>query len=469
MRRPLAWLVVIFCGGIVFASKIKIPFLPVYWLALISLFLSFISVKKELIFKPVLLLLVFSLGASLLRNSQTLPQSHVSKFLYYKNRFFIIRGFVATQPVIKNKRTTFIFKTKEAQSANLKFHCCGDILVYLKGQKDLYYLEELILSGKLYRPFTNAKDHKPSYRDYLSRQGIYAVMSAKISTKLNQNRAFTLKGLAFWLKNYMEAIILKHLAVLPAAILDAMVLGERKNIPALVNDSMIKSGTVHILVVSGFNVGIIAFIFVLFLKLIRIPRQIRFFIAMPLLILYCLLTGASTPVVRATVMALVFMFSYFIKREPDIYNSCAIAAIFILLLNPNQLFDIGFQLSFASVISIVYLYPKIKSFLRLKKLKLKYIKYPIEGGVVSFSAWLGTMGFIAYYFQIFSPITVLANIFIVPLASLITFCGFSLIAMHLICPPLVPFFASSSELVVTFLVNLNAFLIKLPGAYFSLS
>ena len=163
------------------------------------------------------------------------------------------------------------------------------------------------------------------------------------------------------------------------------------------------------------------------------------------------------------------MSAYLVKREADVYNSCAVALIFILVINPRQLFDIGFQLSFASVISIVYLYPKLKSFISSGVLKIRYLRFLIEGCLVSLSAWLGTAGLVAYYFRIFSPVTVLANIFIVPLASLVTLCGFNLIAMEFICPMLAPFFAYSSEFIVSLLLNINAFLIKLPGAYFRLS
>lgn len=180
------------------------------------------------------------------------------------------------------------------------------------------------------------------------------------------------------------------------------------------------------------------------------------------------MSGASNPVVRATVMTILILSSYLFKREPDIYNSLAISAIFILLINPRQLFDIGFQLSFMSVISIVYIYPKIKALLGIDYFKTKYLKWLIEGCLVSFSAWLGTMGLIAYYFGFFSPITVLANIFIVPLASFITLCGFSLMFFDLVSPVLAPFFAASAELAVALLLKINLFLIKLPYAYFHL-
>jgi competence protein ComEC len=286
---------------------------------------------------------------------------------------------------------------------------------------------------------------------------------------LGKNKGFWLKQLAFQLKDKMEGIILKHLAPLPASILDAMILGERRGIPRFINNAMIKTGTVHILVVSGFNVGIVIFVFILLLKLLRLSRQLRFIIVIPAAVIYCFVTGVSNPVVRATIMAIIFMLGFLLAREADIYNSLSISALFILGFNPRQLFDIGFQLSFASVASIICLYPKIRDFLRLGRLKIRFIRFLIDGCLVSLSAWAGTSALVAYYFHLFSPVAVLANLFIVPLASLITLCGFSLIAAEIICPPLAPLFARSAELAVYLLIGINALLLKLPFAYLRLA
>jgi competence protein ComEC len=473
MKHSLAGLTLILCLGVFIATKAKIPFLCVYCLAIIFLTFSFLAIKKRLRFDIFLFFLIFFLGIALLKNSQILPKCHIAKYTSYRNNsLHIVRGIIVSQPLLKINKTSFIFESREIQSDNLRHNCCGNIIVYMRGKKDLNYGDELILQGNLHRPFSFGILKRQSYRDYLYNQGIFSIMHVKAETpvvRLNKNRGFALKRLALWLKQKMEEIIFKRASFITASIFDAMVLGEKRNIPALIYNSMIKSGTVHILVVSGFNVGIVTFIIVLFLKLIRIPRKIRICIAIPLFILYCLVTGASNPVMRATIMAIVFMSAYLVKREPDIYNSFAIAIMFILAINPRQLFDIGFQLSFISVFSIVYLYPKIKSLIRINALKIKYIIFLVDSCLVSFSAWLGTMGLIACYFKIFSPVTVLANLFIVPLAALITLCGFSLIIMELILPVLSPFFAYSSELLVAFLLNINALLIKLPGAYFYLS
>lgn len=469
MSRPLVWLTVSFCLGIFIAGFVKIIFPLVYFLAVIFLILSLSSIKKGLRFDILVFCLIFLLGAVLLKNYKLLPKCHISKYISYKNnRPYKIKGIIVSEPTLKINKTSFVFKTKEMQFDNLKHNCCGNILVYIKGEGVFHYAEELVLSGNLYRPFSFNSSNRQSYRNYLYNQGIWAIMNVRTASqvvRLNEHKGLSLRGFALWLKAKMEKLIFQHVSRVPASVLDAMVLGEKRNIPPLIYNSMVKSGTVHILVVSGFNVGIVTFIIILFLRLIRIPQRIRFYIATPLLIVYCLMTGASTPVVRATVMAIVFMFAYGIKREVDIYNSLSLACLFILMVNPAQLFDIGLQLSFASVVSIVYIYPKIKSLLPAHFLKIKIIKLLIEGCLVSFSAWLGTMGFVACYFKIFSPITVVANLFIVPLATLITLCGFSLIIMGLILPALTPFFVSASELLVKLMLNINTLLIKFPGAY----
>jgi competence protein ComEC len=200
----------------------------------------------------------------------------------------------------------------------------------------------------------------------------------------------------------------------------------------------------------------------------RIRLKVRIILTVICLLIYCLITGASNPVIRATVMGIVFLLARILKREADIYNCLACAALFILGLNPRQLFDIGFQLSFVSVLAIACLYPKIKSFLRLGNFKVKVLRFICEGCLVSLCAWIGTMGIIAYNFRIISPITVLANILIVPLATLITLCGFSLVLCGSFCPFLGGVFSTTTAMLITLLLNINAAVIKIPGAYFYL-
>ena len=458
-KRPLACFTIVFCLGIIIASFFRIDSAFLYSLATIFALSCFVFIKSRIALPVLLLLLAFLLGAVLWNNQATLPKCHLSKLIGYKISLpYIIKGTIASEPQLKNNKLSFFFKVQEIQIGNLRYYCCGELLVYIMTNRPLCYAEKLTLAGNLYRPF-KYKGRSPNRLYLMNAKRIIAYHGA------NRGMGFSLMRFAFYLKGRIERIIFRYLPPVPAGILDAMTLGEKRSIPIMLYKSMIKSGTVHILVVSGFNLGLVAFIISLILKSIRIPRLWRFFIAVPLLLLYCLMTGASTPVVRATVMSIVFMAAYFVKRKADIYNTSAIAGLFILLFNPSQLFDIGFQLSFASVISIVYFYPRLKSFLGLERLRIKFLRVLAEGCLVSLSAWLGTAGFIAYYFKIFSPITVIANLFIVPLATLITFCGFSLIFAGLISSGLTQLFAPTSAFLAALLVRINLFLVKLPGAY----
>ena len=433
MSRILAWIAGLYCIGIALGSVTTFRFWFLCALTIGCLMFCALFINRKASSLVILLVIPALFGMMLLRNSQDLPQSHISNFIYYKNNiFYTVKGFVAQPAEIKDGVTTFIFEAKELHCKNLHQACCGKVLVTVRGAQDLDYAQGLILRGYLYPLSQQLR------KGYLRERDVHCLMrveSENAVIKLGKGRGCSVKWIALYLKSKIKNVVREYLAPIPAAVLSAMVLGDQNGIPRIVYDSMVKAGTVHILVVSGFNVGIVIFITTLILKLIRIPRRARFLIAIPCIIMYCLVTGASNPVVRATVMGVFFLIANIINREPDIYNSLSLAAIIILLISPRQLFNIGFQLSFASVISIVYLYPRTKTFLHIGYLKIRAVKAIAEGAAVSLSAWLGTCGFIAYYFRIVSPVTVLANLFVVPLATLITLCGICLVIAGLLCRP----------------------------------
>jgi predicted membrane metal-binding protein len=251
MKQPLAWLVIIFCLGILVAVRIKIPFWPLYFLAAIFLFLSFLSIRREAVFNIFLSCLIFCLGATFLKNSRTLPSNHISKYISYRSESpYIIKGALDSQPESKNNRTTFVFKTEELRLDNFSRKCSGKVIVYLAHPANFSYGDQLILKGNLYRPFGKNDRGRKSYREYLYNQGIFFIMNVKTDVglvRLNKNKGLVIKRFALRLKNKIEQIIFRYTSPLAAGVLDAMVLGEKNNIPWFVNDAMMKTGTVHIL------------------------------------------------------------------------------------------------------------------------------------------------------------------------------------------------------------------------------
>lgn len=471
MKRPLVVLTVFYCLGIILADSLSINFWILIGFGLIIFAVAILIRQSSRTFLISMLFLTLLIGILSLKNSYLLSKCHISNFVYYKdNSLYSLSGFIDDDPQIKDNQIQFNFRVQEVGVGKFRWRCCGKVLVKTDFEEKLNYGDNLMLIGNLARPYSFNKASQ-SYKNFLRRQGIFLKMQIKDPRQIikqHKNSGSKLIGGIFGLRLKLEEIINRYFTVLPAAILSAMVLGQKRDIPWLINDSMVKSGTVHILVVSGFNVGIVAFIANLLFKIIRIPRKIRILATVICLLIYCLVTGVSNPVVRATIMGIVFLSAYFFKREPDIYNSLSLAALSILIINPQQLFDIGFQLSFMSVLTIVYLYPKLKSLLHPENCRIRILKFIYEGCLVSFSAWLGTAGIIAFNFGIIAPVTVLANILIVPLATLITLCGFTLLLSGLICPQLPNLISAPTSMLVNLLLSINAAVIRMPLAYFYL-
>jgi hypothetical protein len=142
-----------------------------------------------------------------------------------------------------------VLKAKSIQFDNLNHNCCGRILVYLRGKKDLYYGEELILRGSLNRPFAAGDSARQNFRNYLHNQDIWLIMRVRTDADIvrrNKNNVVMLR-LVLGLKNKMEGVIARRTSIITSGILNAMVLGEKRDVPLFISNAMMKSGTVHIL------------------------------------------------------------------------------------------------------------------------------------------------------------------------------------------------------------------------------
>jgi len=473
MKYPLACGALIFSAGIFFADKIRLsPFWPGLSTAAFLL-LAVLALEKKQLCLFFLSLSFFFLGGFALRNAYSLPPNHIARLIpYAAPEPCSIKGYINDEPLVKEGGSSFVLRSSELCRGPVCYKCRGDILVYSRQGKGLSYGQEVEAEGRPSRPFAFGSSPGRGFREYLYRQNIYLVMrpaAGGIRVISGGNRGYLLKKTALQAKEKIEGLLFKRMQALPAAVLDAMLLGEKRLLPHPVYDSMVETGTVHILVVSGFNVGVVAFVVSSLLKLAQLRRRLRILILAAFLLFYCLMTGATNPVLRATVMGEAFLFARLFKREAGIYNPLGLAALAILAFSPKQLFDPGFQLSFVSVFFIAYLYPKLKAFLRVEGIKVKLLRYFLEAILVSFSAWLGTALLVLYYFRLFSAVAIIANLFIVPLAGLITLCGFSLLLAGLLFPPLAASFACSSEFLILLLLKINSLLASLPFACIRLS
>lgn len=469
MRHPLPGLCIAFCLGIITAEYLATPFFILFLLTFLFLIFSILTLRANLQFKIVILGVAFFLGATLFSSSRILPEHHIAKLVPYKSDAVSIVGVVESDPIYKDARTSFILKAEKFKINQTWLQVCGKALVRIFKKKDFAYGDRLFLKGKLYRPFNFSREFH--YRKYLRNKGIYLIFSVRkdsLIKRLDGNIGNPIRIFAFKIKKKMKEVIVSSLSSFSAGVLNAIILGERQNLPDYVRDVFARTGTAHIIAISGLHLGIAAFIIWVILKIIRVPRRPRYLLAILLLVFYCLLTGANPPAVRATVMAAILLFGCFLQRQANIYNSLALAALIILSVNPGALFEVSFQLSFVSVLSIIWLSPKIKSIFPEELGRRRWVNFLFSVFSVSLSAWLGLLPLIAYYFKIFSPVTILANMIIAPYMTIIVAAGFSL-GLIGIFSPMASILACGNELFILILFKIISFLVALPGAYLKLT
>ena len=204
--------------------------------------------------------------------------------------------------------------------------------------------------------------------------------------------------------------------------------------PALTNEvyePFMRSGTMHIFAISGLHIALIAGILAGLLRMFQVPRIGCGWVVIPLIWFYTAATGWQPSAIRSTVMMSIIIGGWALKRPSDLVNSLAAAAFIILLWDPQQIFGASFQLSFLVVLSIALLVPPLDAardrLLRTDPLLpaellprwRRWLETPLRwvttSLAVSLAAWLGSLPLTAYYFHLLSPVTLLANLCIVPL------------------------------------------------------
>lgn len=260
-----------------------------------------------------------------------------------------------------------------------------------------------------------------------------------------------------------------HLPYEHTALLGALLLGERDTLPEETEDIFKKTGTLHILAISGLHVGLIAFLVLGFLRAIYTAYRLRLFSTIVLLWGYAVLVGLTASVLRATIMITVHLFGRAIYRDAPLKNTLGFAGFLILLCDPNQLFALGFRLSFAAVFSILFLIRPVTDLLRQAGWKgegwlSRYCRSLLAG---SFACWFGLLPLIMNSFHCVSIVGLCANVLVIPLLSLILIAGFLLLFFQLLCPEvfLAHLLAAPADGLTGFFLSCLSFLSEMPFSY----
>jgi competence protein ComEC len=264
--------------------------------------------------------------------------------------------------------------------------------------------------------------------------------------------------------------------------ISGIVLGVRHQTPEDIEEPFQQTGTLHLFAVAGLHVGIVATLLWMLAMVARLSRKCAAALIIPSLFFYAAITGLHVSSVRAAVMASILLGGFFFDRKVFVFNSLAAAAFFLLCWDTNELFSTGFQLSFAVVGAIILFADPVFGFLQRwgapdpflprsllrgpKRLMHAAFEWLFRGASVSLAAWIGSLPFILWYFYIVTPISLFANLVVVPIAFFIL----AIALLSLLAIPLLPWLAVVFNNANWFLAHLVLGIVQLfaqiPGGHF---
>lgn len=362
-HRPFLYIVGFYGLGIILNHFVQIPF-GYFCLLGFSLLILSVGISKWSVASTLLLLLaITSLGAVYAQSRQCVDENHIMHVAkYYRKRPVQIKGVIVSdvqeRKAINGSKMTFTLDVRQVRANWGWQKKKGKILVNIFGGLDAAYGDYIMLEGKLHQPYNFSAERNFSYRNYLSRRDVYFILSVKKNAEvqvLDNNRGNYFRSLSLKLRNKLRSVLSENLSENESGIMSAVLLGDRSGISKPIRALFVQTGTAHILAISGLHIGIVAALFLVFVKLIPAGRRGQLGIVIFLLISYAFLTGGRPSVIRATIMTVVFLASLIVEKEFDAFNTLCLAAAIILVINPLNLFDVGFQLSFTCVLSIIYL------------------------------------------------------------------------------------------------------------------
>lgn len=334
----------------------------------------------------------------------------------------VINGVIADLPDRRPMSQKLVIEVQQVLIGERQIKVTGLALISVKRYPEYQYGDRLAITGQLKEP---ENFHSPvgefDYKSYLAKSDIYSIVSYPEIKVLAHNQGNGIKSALFWLKQKFETAIEKLLPEPQASFLAGLTLGENRSLPPELSAAFQRTGTTHIVALSGYNISIIASFFMTIFGWLMLKRTWRFWLAALAIVFFTILTGASASVVRAAIMGILILVARQSGRMYSIRNALVFAGAVMVFLNPKILrFDIGFQLSFGATAGLIWLTPVFeKWFLKLPKdFGLKEIL------IATLAAQLAVLPLLLIYFgqlALISPLVNLVILLFIPQTMLIGF------------------------------------------------
>jgi len=478
-----------FMAGITGAFLYVIPDVIALFLLLICLSGILMMLLKENIRHAFVLVTIslFSLGILHMNRSfhPHLAKDHIVNFVSRDEN--TVEGVICENPIVSIDRTQIVASTSRILISGKYIATSGLVLLNIRKAGTLRYGDLIRFRCKLRIPRNYKNPGAFDYEQYLRLRGIRVRGFVDSETEYVVLRRGVGNPIRLALEKYRAEIreLVTHKS--PGAegqIISAMLLGDQQEIPKEIMEQFNKTGTTHIIAISGFNIGIVA-IFCIYLFRFIVKSSTYLLLrsnvvvlsnacAIIFVILYSFIAGSSISVIRAAIMVTVFMAALFVDRRRDHYNTLALAALLILTASPYALFDVSFQLSFVAVVFLLFLTPRFIALLpasisfpsvaitrqeKLLSLFKRVARNVIIFILVSFSAMIGTLPLIILYFNRLSLVALAANVVVVPILGVLAIPIFLLIIL------VMPISTAFAEIIVAISESLVKFSLALVSLF----
>ncbi|MBT8363579.1 MAG: ComEC family competence protein, partial [Deltaproteobacteria bacterium] len=414
--------------------------------------------------------------------SPNYPPNHIIH--YADTQRWDIVGRINTRPKQYNNRIRFDLRVVSLRSDRQSLAATGKLRVTVIGDLPDLTAGDMIRFNSHIRTIANFKNPGGfDYKRYLAFKGIWAsaYVDADKLIILESPPPRSLFGIIDQARDSYAELIDSVGNSQAQGVLKALLVGDRSQITDETRQIFHRAGAGHLLAISGLHIGIVAS--VAFVVLHWIMRRIK-----PLLwrawtrkgaallsllpvFAYGMVAGFSPSTQRAVIMVAIFLMTFLFEREQDPFNTLALAALVILVVDPPSLFSISFQLSFTAVFAIIYGLSRVQNRLPVVEPQLKknwrmgLAKKFFSFFLVSFFAICGTMPLVAFYFNQISVVGLAANFFAVPLVGFITIpLGLAAFFVSAFSMTLASWFIAAAAGMLSVVLEILGFMAHLPFA-----
>jgi len=483
-RAPLVFLSVGLIIGISLQNYLPLPF--TVWLIILAIlslsaFVAF-ALRKSQTFTYIIaftaLFCFICLGAIWLADFRKPKAGDIINFVNGERSLATIKGIIVTEPYINkyddwkfssfkftDPATSFYLELTDAKTTEGWEKVTGTVRVRVEEPVlDLEAGDYIRLFCWLERFSPQTNPGQFDIKKYLARKNIHVAASVKSSDAiklLQSHPKGTFTRIKRILRQKTSQALLSDVSAEGSsrALLEALLLGYRRNIDSETYQAFRKTGLLHFISLSGMHFGILIAIIWWLCKTAGLLKRPRSLVCIIASILFLLIIPPRAPAIRAAVIIIVFCLSFFFRRRPNPFNSLSLAVIILLLLfRPSQLFEAGFQLSFATVLGILlfterihfFLYEKINHYINFNTVAEKSFLFRTSAEIlfdsvklfsVGLAAWLGGAGILLYHFHTITPLASIWTVIAFPFVALILTIGFLKILISLLLPTLGLFLA----------------------------